>query len=410
MPQEIAIVPNASVMDNITLGAEATRWGLRSVTQCRAQAQAAVAAVGLDVDVNVLVATLSPAHQRMVMMARAVHRDARLLILDEPTAGLPEHEAALVVAAVRRLIDRQLTVLYVSHHLSEVAALCDRVICVRESLVIADLAAEQITKETLVGLLVGVDAEHETRSGTKLPENAAEEDISVRLGAVSGHRVHEVTVEARPGEVLGLTGLLGSGVDEIVSFLTGAADPSAGIYELDGATVHFKSPADALDRGVGYLPGERGQAAFPALAIRENVSLPALKRWFGRLGVIHRHRERQMVSGCLRTLSVSADPELPLRALSGGNQQRALVARLVAADISVLVLSEPTVGVDVRARAELWDAVRDLARTRTVIVASSDPEELAALAHRVICIRRGHVSAVLEDDAVTERAITLAIA
>jgi ABC-type sugar transport system ATPase subunit len=410
MPQEIALVPDLTLVENVTLGAEATTWGLRSPTRCRQEAVAALDRVGLEVDPEALAGSLPAPHQRMLMMARAVHREARLLILDEPTAGLAEHEAQLVVAAVRRLLDHQLTVIYVSHHLSEVAELADRVVCVRESKVAADLEKHQISRSVLVNLLLDVDpdAEQQVREAKSQHEIAGEP--CVRLSGVSGRRLSQVSLDASVGEVVGVTGLLGSGVAELVSFVVGSAQPRTGDYELHGCRVSLASPAEALDRGVGYLPGDRVRASFSTLPIRENVSLPALRGWFGRLGLISRSRERRLVGAALEVLSVKTQQDLPIGALSGGNQQRALVARLIAADVRVIVLDEPTVGVDIRARAELWTAMRDLAKDRAVIVASSDPEELAALADRVVCIRHGQVAAVLEHDAVTEHAITDAIA
>jgi ABC-type sugar transport system ATPase subunit len=410
MPQEIALVPDQTVVENVTLGAEAGRWGIRSGRRCREETAAALAAVGLDVDLDALAGSLAAPHQRMLMMARAVHREARLLILDEPTAGLAENEARLVVAGVRRLLDQQLTVVYVSHHLSEVAELADRVVCVREGRVVADVPKERISKKLLVNLLLDVDPDSAEQVRHTRTAHSTAARPSVQLRSVSGRRLREVSLEARAGEVLGLTGLLGSGVAELVSVIVGAQQPAAGSLEVHGRPVSLGSPAQALHRGVGYLPGDRARSAFTTLPIRENVSLPALRRWFGRLGLVRRTKERALVAGPLGVLSVTGGQELPISALSGGNQQRALVARLIAADVDVIVLDEPTVGVDIRARAQLWGAVRALAEDRTVIVASSDPEELAALCDRVVCIRHGRVAAVLEGEAISEHAITDAIA
>jgi ABC-type sugar transport system ATPase subunit len=409
MPQEIAVVPDLTVVDNVTLGAEPSRWGLRSSRYCLAETVAALEVVGLDVDPLALAGTLAPAHQRMLMMARAVHRKARLLILDEPTAGLAEHEAQIVVDAVRKLLDAQLTVIYVSHHLSEVAALADRVVCVRESRIAAVLAGDQISKSALVNLLLGVDPEAEEQVRQSKSGRPATGTATVRLDDVSGRRLKHVSMQACSGEIVGVTGLLGSGVAELVSFLVGASAPQEGTYRLDEVPVSLRSPAHALEHGVGYLPGDRGRAAFATLPIRENVSLPALGRWFGRLGLISLSRERALVTDVLQTLSVKGSQEMPISGLSGGNQQRALVSRLIAADVKVLILDEPTVGVDIRARAELWAALRELALERTVIVASSDPEELTALADRIVCIRHGEVAVVLDSDNISERAITEAI-
>lgn len=410
MPQEIAVLPDSSLVDNVTLGAEPTAWGvLRSVGRARDETIAALAKVGLDIDPMTPAGELAPAHQRMLMMARAVHREARLLILDEPTAGLAEHEAGLVTDAVRRLLNHDLTVVYISHHLSEVAALAERVVCVRESHVVADIAKDEITKDRLVELLLDVP------SGTRITRGApeaspSEKKTSVVVNDVRGSRLEGVSLQARTGEVVGVTGLLGSGVSELVAFLTGSGSTAHGGYLIDDVAMSFSSPAEALSHGVGYLPGDRTRAAFSTLPIRVNVSLSALDQWFGRIGFVARRAEQRRSREALDTLSVTASTEALISTLSGGNQQRALVARIIAADARVVVLDEPTVGVDIAARAELWAAVRRLCEQRAVIVASSDPEELAAIADRVVCIRHGVVAAELTGDAVTEHAITAAIA
>jgi ABC-type sugar transport system ATPase subunit len=415
MPQEIAIVPEASVVDNINLGVEPIRHGLRWDAECRREAARALALLDLDVDPDAPAGSLSAAHQRMLMIARAVHRQARLLILDEPTAGLPPHEAKLVGEAVQRLAGGALTIVLVSHDLSEVAQLCDRVSCFREGRVVETLEGDELTKDRLVGLLTGVPLDTSV-SATAVSQSgtgsiaAAGTGAGLELRDISWARVQSVSLRAPHGEVTGITGLLGSGVAEIVDVLVGAAVPAEGGVWLDEESLSLRSPATALGHGIGYLAGDRTRAAFTTMSVRSNVSIGALHRWFGRLGFLRASRERRRVADALGAVSVTGDVEQPIGALSGGNQQRALVARLIAADARILVLDEPTVGVDVRARAELWDAVRLLAKDRVVVVCSSEPEELIALCDRVVCVRHGRVTTVLEGDRVTESSIAAAIA
>jgi ABC-type sugar transport system ATPase subunit len=409
MPQELAIVPGATVIDNINLGAEPTRRGLRWDAQCRREAAAALAVLDLDINPEAQAGTLSAAHQRMLMMARAVHRRARLLILDEPTAGLAAHEAELVGGAVRRLSGGELTIVFVSHHLSEVARLCDRVSCVREGRVVETLEREALSKDRLIELLTGVPAGVTVQAAVDAGP-AADDGPGLELLGVSGSRTRDVQLRAPRGSITGLTGLLGSGVTELVGFLVGAQAPASGEVRLDGERLALKSPADALDHSIGYLPGDRTKAAFATMSIQSNVSIGALRSWFGRLGLLRDSTEESGVADALAALSVKGDAKRPISVLSGGNQQRALVARLIAADAKILVLDEPTVGVDVRARAELWGAVRELARDRVVVVASSEPDELVALCDRVVCIRDGRVAAVLEGTQITESGIAGAIA
>jgi len=413
MPQEITIIADASLTDNVTLGAESARYGIRVARDCRRRTTAALEAVGLDLDVDAVAGDLSAVQQRLLMLARAIDRDVQLLILDEPTAGLGSEEAAVVTATVRKLSQDGVTVVYVSHDLSEVATLCDRVTCLREGQVVAVLEREELTRDRLIGLIVDVPAGSTVSPMGMPPGSAVSRGVAragVALEKVSGARLRDIDVTAHAGEVTGVTGLLGSGVSELVSIIIGAARPRAGRLLIEGRPCMFHSPADALDHDVAYVSGDRARVAFPTLTIRENVSLPALASWWGRFGVMRRKRERTRVRAYLQAFAIRGDAERSFSSLSGGNQQRALVARLMAAEARVLVLDEPTVGVDVGARSDLWNTVKGLARERTVIVASSDAEELVALCDRVICLHRGEVRAVLSGSAITEHEIARSVA
>jgi ABC-type sugar transport system ATPase subunit len=413
MPQKLAIIPAATVADNITLGREPSSRGLWSPRETRRRATAAMDVVGLDLDPRGQVSELSAVQKRLVMLARAIDQDPRLLILDEPTSGLPPNEAALVIAAVKGLMRSSLlsTVLFVSHDLSDVAEASDAVTCVREGVSVESLVGDDITKERLVELMLGAPAgARETVDVEEFAREApAEAQQSIAVDNVHGVLLKGVSARFSANSVTGVAGLLGSGDDELLSVLVGATTPSSGAVVIDGRVRKLKSPADALKLGICYLGGERTSTTFPALPIRDNVSVSALSKWFGRWGFMRTARERELVTGPLAALSVEADPDRHLATLSGGNQQRALVARLIAADTSVVVIKEPTVGVDVRARRQLWDAVRALSSGRTVIVASGEPEELVALCDRVLCIRRGRLVAELEGSQLSEHAITAAI-
>jgi ABC-type sugar transport system ATPase subunit len=418
MPQELTLVPSFTVAECVTLGHEPTRGGLWSRSRSVQDSGAALAVVGLDINPRTPVAALSPVTKRLVMLAAAVGRDARLLVLDEPTAGLPRAEAELVMSTVERLREHSMTIFYVSHHLSEVAAISTEVLCLREGRLAGHLTSGPITKDALVSLLLGDTAPPfaaatgavSGRSGpaaASVPPGAAEP--SIELKAVSGARIHELDLVARRGEVTGITGLLGSGVEDVVAIVTGAARPRSGTVRLDGEAVSHRSPADALTHGVGAVSGDRSRSAINSMRIRENVSLSALGHWCGRLGLIRGRTERSRVRDQLDRFGVHADAERAFSTLSGGNQQRALTARLVAADLRVLVLDEPTVGVDIASRAQLWEQVRKLREGRVVLVASSEPEELIALCDRVVCLHDGRVSQVLVGSEITEHALLRAV-
>ena len=403
MPQEISLMLDGTVAQNVVLGAEPTRGLILDRQAARRRAVDALKAIGLDVSPDAPVTGLSTVHRRLLMLARAIDRDPRLLILDEPTAGLAAAEAELVIETVSRVVARGVTIIYISHHLSEVARLCDRVTGVREGRVVTTLDRHEISKSALVGLVVG-DGESDHQRAPSV-RSADWDAVGLRLEGVSAERLRNVSLAAPVGCITGVTGLLGSGVTELVGVIAGAVQPDAGSVTLDGVSVALRSPADALDHGIGYLPGDRTTAAMPEMNVRENVTLSALQRW-AKLGVVSARRERRATAGILGDLEVAASQNLKITALSGGNQQRALVGRLIASGVKVILLDEPTVGVDVAARLALWNVIEDLARTCVVIVASSEPEELAALCDQVFVVKDGTVSDRLVGSDLTIEGIT----
>jgi ABC-type sugar transport system ATPase subunit len=415
MPQEMTLIPDFSVTENITLGSEPTRFGMRSRRGCVARTQTALAMVGLDVDPSALASSLQPVQQRLLMLAKALGQDTRLLILDEPTAGLPPAMARQVTDTVLRLRNHGLTIVYVSHHLSEVAALSDHVVCIREGVVSTRLSGQQISKDTLIEAVVGTSGQDAGSSsptsldrGARTARPATTSTRDLTLSDITGTRLRGVNLSARSGEVTGITGLLGSGVAELVAIIGGSTKPLSGQIRLGGSTITPRSPADALASGIGTVTGDRARSALLSRTVRDNVSVTALRKWFGWAGIIRRAEERRKVAGALASLSVVGDSERPLGALSGGNQQRVLVSRLLAAELEVMVFDDPTVGVDVASRAQLWQELRALAQSRVVLVASGEAEELIGVCDRVICIHDGAVTDVLEGVEITEHAIARA--
>jgi len=411
MPQELTILPNMTVADNVMLGDEVTSYGLTRRRVERRATQSTLELIGLDVSPNALASSLTSIDRRLLMLARAVRARARLLILDEPTAGLGESDARRVLGVVGRILNDRTTVLYVSHHLSEVAEICHRVTCVQGGLTTARFTGGQVTHSALISAVLGKANLDDHPAGRSLiathpvtgPREAGRP--AIHLDNVTSGRLREVSLSAYRGEVLGVAGILGSGVADVIAVLTGRQRPLTATVEVDDRPVVLRSPAAALGHGIGYLAESRSQTAFQRMTVRENVSITAITHWFGRSGIRRRRLERERVDAALAMLSVAGDPGQPLSTLSGGNQQRALVARLLAADVSVLVIDEPTVGVDIQARAELWASLRHIARSRAVIVVSSYPEELVTICDRIVCVRHGRVSAELTDAAATEKGI-----
>lgn len=409
MPQKINLIADGDLVDNINLGREESfRFG-NARQESRDQAITAGRRAGLRVPPSTRARDLSPVEQRLLMLARALVWSPRLLILDEPTAGLPREGAEVVQEVIRGLKD-SVSVLYVSHHLSEIVALCDSVTCVREGRVAGELRGEEVTKERVIDLILGDTPELAAALHWREPFRPGAEGPALVMRGVSSDTLREVDADFHQGEVVGVTGLLGSGIDEFLGVIAGITKPTGGAIELEGERLHPSSPAAALRHGIGYLGEDRSLTSLQNLTIRENASLSSLRKLAGLGGFLTRAHERRGVDSRLADLSVTADPERAMSTLSGGNQQRVLMARLLTADLKVILITEPTVGVDIRARQELWDAVGVMSAGRVVIVASSEPEELMAMCDRVICLARGQVSAVLDSSELSERTITHAIA
>jgi ribose transport system ATP-binding protein len=363
-----------------------------------------LARFGVDARPDQLLGTLTPAKQTMVAIARALQDsdEARrgLLVLDEPTAALPLVEVEILLAALRRYCDAGQTIVYISHRLEEVGRLADRVTVLRDGRHVATVGRDGFGNGRLAELMLGRAPEQLRRSA------AAQSGGEVRLEArgLRGGAVRDVDLVLRGGEVVGVAGLLGSGRTTLLRMLFGAVVGEAGTVRLDGEEVHITEPRDGRDAGVVYLPEDRPrEAAFSELTVQENLSIACLgDYWHG--GRLHHKADRGDARALLDTYAIRTSSEqAPLGSLSGGNQQKVILARWMRLDPRVLLLDEPTQGVDIGARAEIYKLVRDAVdRGATALVASSDFEELALLCDRILVLRRGRIADELAGGEMTE--------
>ncbi len=408
--QELTLVPQLPVAENVFLGIEPVRGGLVDRARLRTATARALAELGLEVDPSLPVARLSVARRQMVEMARALVRNARVLALDEPTATLTPHETARLFACVERLRSAGVGIVFVSHRLEEVRRLADRVTVLRDGAMVWTGPAAEKDDAALVRAMVGRDVEYPRRPAARPPEEppALEVRELSREPAFRG-----VSLRLRRGEIVGLAGLVGAGRTELARVLAGAERAGAGTMTLAGAPYRPRSPREAIRRGVVYFPEDRQRAGLvPRLTVGENVTLSALDR-FTRLGLVRRPAERRAAGAAVRDADVRP-PDLgrEARTLSGGNQQKVVVARGLLARARVLLFDEPTRGVDIGAKAELHRQIRALAdEGRAVLVISSELPELLALADRLVVLREGQVTGALEGEAMTpERVMGLAVA
>ncbi len=411
VPQEMQLAPHLSVAGNIVLGREPRRFGVVSESRSRQTAMKALGRLGTPIDPDAPIHTLSTVERRLVMVARALVTDARLVILDEPTAALAPQEASAILTMVRSLAATGVSFLYVSHRFDDIEAIADSVTGVRDAQVVADLGRSEISRARLVDLVTPVDqVSHRVeprrersgdRSATAGPVLVVDELVGGPLAGVS------LSVDA--GEILGVAGLAGSGVDELMWLVAGIDKRGSGTIAVQGAPLRSGDRLQATRAGVAYVPGDRGLATLPNHDIRSNISVSSLTG-LSVAGVPVRRRELQVVTALAERVRLSSRIDVALSTLSGGNQQKAIFARWMAADARVLLLHDPTAGVDVGARAEIHQRVRELAATGiAVVVVSTDVPELCELTDRVVVLDRGSVSGVLDGDEITEPALLAAM-
>ncbi|GAA3742747.1 ribose transport system ATP-binding protein [Spinactinospora alkalitolerans] len=404
--QELNLAPNLTVAQNLALGREPrTRWGLLDRPRIRREARDRLRRVGADLDPDTPVASLSVGLQQVVEIARAIAQDARILVLDEPTAALSEAESQRLFELVAEMRAGGMGLVYISHRMEEVSRLADRVTVFRDGRWVDTSPQADLTPEDIVSRMVGRKLS-DLYSRRRQPPG----DVVLQArGLTDGAGVGPLDLELRAGEVVGMAGLIGAGRTETARMLFGAERPRGGEILLDGRPVTLRSPRDAVRHRIGLVPESRKeQALFPQMAIRDNVAVTGLGRLsdFGvlRRGRIDRSIERHV--SALRVRCSSADQRVG--ELSGGNQQKVVLARWLEIAPRVLLLDEPTRGVDVGAKQEIYRIIDDLAADGVaVLVVSSDLPEVIGISDRVLVMRNGGIVAGLAREEATEETVML---
>jgi ribose transport system ATP-binding protein len=404
--QDLGLVPALNVIDNLAL-TRGYRTNAFGKIDWRAEADLAARAladIGLDVDPFATVESLSLAERAGVAVARAVHDDERgttVLVLDEPTAALPANEVDHLFAVLRRLRDRGVGIVLVSHHLDEVLAIADRVSVLRDGRRVATVPRDQLDHDHLVQLIVGREVSAgPARSAAMAGTDTDDRETCLRAVAVAGANVREFSLDLAVGEVVGLAGLDGSGRESIIRLLAGQSTRAAGSVVVGHTPVPPGSPARALRAGMAYVPSDRASdGVFAALTVRENLTIARL-RHLRRLGRVQRRAELAETRRWMERLHVVASgTEAPVATLSGGNQQKVMLGRSLRLQPAVLLLDEPTRGVDIGARNEVHGIIeRAVADGMGVLVASTDTDELIRLCDRVLIMQGGLVVRALHRD------------
>jgi len=409
--QEVNLLPNLTVAENLFLGRQPRRFGLVDMRETNRRARALLAEYDLDIDVTLELAAYSVAVQQVIAIARAVDLSGKVLILDEPTASLDTHEVAMLFRIVRRLKQRGLGIVFITHFLEQVYEICDRITVLRNGQLVGTRETADLPRRDLIAMMLGRELVQEVAAEAGHKGEGGAVRYRFRNFGRKGH-IQPFDLDVRTGEVVGIAGLLGSGRTETAEILFGAERADSGTAEVDGRALDLSSPRAAIREKFGFCPEDRKiDGIIGDLSVRENIAL-ALQARRGWARPISRSEQDRLADLYIKALDIrTTDREKPIRLLSGGNQQKAILARWLATEPDFLILDEPTRGIDVGAHAEIIRLIESLCeKGMSLIVISSELEELVAYSRRVVVLRdRAHV-AELTGSAVTTGGIVEAIA
>ena len=404
--QEIDLLPNLTVAENIMLGREPRRLGFIDWARMRSSAAAALASLGIDIDPASALSSHRLATQQLVAIARAISTDVQVLVLDEPTSSLDQDEVGELFRVIRELKGRGVAILFVSHFLEQVYEICDRITVLRNGALVGEYLTTELLRIELVQKMLGRETTELDQLEMRAPLESAPADREVKVVARGIRRrkgLLPTDLEVYEGELLGFAGLLGSGRTELARLVSGVDPLDGGSLVIDGAERRFREPRQALRRGVAYSSENRkSEGIIAELSVRENITL-ALQAERGWLQRIPQARQNELSASWIEALDVRpADPDRLAGLLSGGNQQKVLLARLLALAPRLLVLDEPTRGIDVGAKVEIQRLVADLATAgMTVIFISAELEEVLRISHRVVVLRDREIVAAIDADDLT---------
>ena len=402
--QELSLAPSLSAEENIFLGRfPRNAFGVIDRGLIRARTRQVFEQLGITVEPQEVVGTLSIAQQQMVEIAKAILADARILVLDEPTAVLDENRVDVLFATIERLRAKGLGIVFISHHLDEIFRIADKVTVLRDGRVTGSARIAEVDQDWLVARMIGRSFLAHEPHARKVRQPA----LSIKNLSVPGE-VSDITLTVSEGEIVGLAGLVGAGRTELARSIIGLSGP----VEVFGRTVRIRSPNAAARLGIAYVTEDRkAQGLLPNRSVRENATIANLRR-FARWGILRLANEARYAQDMVKRLDVRlASPGVEICTLSGGNQQKVLIGRALAIEPRILLLDEPTRGVDIGAKQEIYAAIEALvADGMAVMLISSDLEEVLRLSDRIVVLRRGRIAATLSRAEASETAIMRAAA
>jgi ribose transport system ATP-binding protein len=402
--QDILLVPALSVAENIYLG---QNFGpFFSLKKIEAKASALLKEYGIALDPKAPVMSLSPAEQTLVEIAKAISNDAKIMIMDEPTASLATSEVQLLFNIIRRLKHEGVAVIYISHRLDEVFEISDEISILRDGHYIKTIQTKDATRAELIKAMVGREL-----SETHPKRNFPLGETLLKVSHLSGNGDSDISFELHKGEILGIAGLVGSGRTEMAQLITGAARIQSGTIEVKGKTVKIKSPSDALANGIGLIPEDRKkEGCIQYNSVLFNVTLMCGKKYM-RADFISEKKRKEIAESYKQSIEIKT-PTLhqEVRNLSGGNQQKVVVAKILASDLDIIFFDEPTKGIDVLAKSEIYALMNEMAKEgKAIVMISSDMEEVLGMSDRILVLSEGHLSGELKKDEFSqERVLALA--
>jgi ribose transport system ATP-binding protein len=401
--QEFALIGSLTVAENIFIDKLNDKGRLINWKSLRERAKKVLESLGFgDIPANKLVSELSVAHQQVVEICKALARESSVLILDEPTAVLANKEVEQLFKLLKDLRAKGVSIIYISHRLEEIFRLSDRITVMKDGGYVGTYETSEMNEKKLVSLMIGRTLE----SYFPYRESRIGETVFKVENIRSGNAVRNVSFEARQGEVLGIAGLVGSGRTETMRAIFGADPLDSGKIFLNGKQIKVKSPQSAVRQGIGLLPEDRkAHGVLLKMPIRTNITLTRMKAFTGLFNMISKKKETEYVNEMVEKLAIKVGSiENPANSLSGGNQQKVAIAKLLASDSKILILDEPTRGVDVGAKIEIYKIINELvAQNYAVIMISSEMMEIIGMCDRVIVVRNGSVAGELQKEELTEQ-------
>ena len=400
--QELSLMNDLTAAQNVFIGREPRRrFGRLDEAELNRRTAEIFGSMNLRIDPRAPVAEQTIARQQLIEIAKALSYDPRVLIMDEPTAALNDAEIAELFEVIARLKARGVGIVYISHKMDEIKRVADRVTVMRDGAWIDTLQAAETPLARIIALMVGreVNEQHPV-----IPDlSRAEVALSVR-GLSRGHEIHNVSFELKRGEILGFAGLMGAGRTEVARIIFGADPRDAGEIEVHGKPCAIRSPHDAVRAGIGYLSEDRKHFGLATdMSVRANVAMASVSRFASRMGVLDEARMSEVAQGYIRRLGIrTPSDQQPVRLLSGGNQQKVVIAKWLERDCDILIFDEPTRGIDVGAKSEIYLLLEALAaQGRAIIVISSELPEVMRLSHRIAVMCEGRLTGILPGGAGT---------